>query len=229
MYLRPIAYRKQFYMFAVLGVLAFGYVAQDVFWERMNTLRAVVDEDQEVDSSAESRVVLAEAQWRMFLSYPHGSGHRGTAELSARYMDEKWLSAAPDGTPRARSSHNTLLSALVEQGIVGIFVFLGLILWFVRMMRAIKRHSKLDVPPDSRVVLYGAAAAACLAVVFVAGQFTDYIKSEVQIWMFATLAVLYHVHAELERTAQPKKSAPAANAPPQRSADPVQPRPRTQA
>lgn len=194
-YLRPRAYRWQFYTFAAIGALLLGYIAQDVFWERMSTMRASVDQSQELDSSAESRVVLAKAQLQMARRYPLGAGHRGTAELSTRYLDEKWLTGGAPGSIGARSSHSTLMSALVEQGIPGIVIFAVLFFWLARMIRALKRAAaKIDPKAEVQPVMYGVAAAASLVVVFVAGVFTDYIKTEVQIWMLAVLAVTVLVH-----------------------------------
>jgi hypothetical protein len=205
MYLRPPAYRRQFFAFGVIGVLLFGYLAQDVFWQRMQTLRVAVDDSAEMDSSAESRVVLVKAQLQMAKSYPFGTGHRGTAVLSPRYLDAKWLTFAPGSDSRAtgaRSSHSTIMSALVEQGIPGAIIFVGLLIWLLRMIRALKRATRLKPPLDGRTLLYGGAAAANLMLVFVAGMFTDYIKAEVQIWMLAVLASIMQVHVPQERAAR---------------------------
>lgn len=224
-YLRPRQYRMPFYLFAAAGVVLFGYLAQDVFWERMTSLRATVDQTEELDGSAENRIVLAEAQLRMFASYPHGAGHRGTAELSPRYLDEKWLTRGPTGLEdAARSSHSTLLSALVEQGLPGITIFLALIGWLAFAILKMRRWAKVDPPIDGKVLLYGAAAAASLASLFVSGLFTDYIKTEVQVWMFAILAsvVLVHLPAALAapREGQPNAAEPARRRPGLRVQDP---------
>lgn len=199
-YLRPRRYRMSFYAFAVAGALLFGYLAQDFFWARMSTLRAAVDETAELDSSAQSRIELAKAQLRMAASHPFGVGHRGTAALSPRYLDVKWLTYDPRSQTTARSSHNTVLSVLVEHGWPGVIAFALLIVWFARSIQKLKTWTKLENPQfEEKLLLYGAAAAASLAVVFVAGLFTDYIKTEVQIWMYAILSsvVVAHVPAAL--------------------------------
>ncbi|HJY37004.1 MAG TPA: O-antigen ligase family protein, partial [Steroidobacteraceae bacterium] len=210
-YLRPKGYRVQFYAFAVIGLVLFGYLAQDVFWKRMETLRVAVDDSAQMDSSAESRVVLAKAQLRMAKDYPFGTGHRGTAVLSPRYLDAKWLSPTAGRDPHAqaaRSSHSTMMSALVEQGIPGAIIFLGLLIWLLRMIRKLKRATEAKPPPDGRTLLYGSAAAANLMLVFVAGMFTDYIKAEVQIWMLAVLALIANVYVPQERPARQRQGAP---------------------
>jgi O-antigen ligase len=207
-YLRPRQRRMAFYAFAGIGVLLFGYLAQDIFWQRMTTLRATVDDTEQLDGSAQNRVELAKAQLRMAGRYPLGAGHRGTAALSASFLDAKWLTKGPNGDQEAaRSSHNTLLSALVEQGVPGVIVFAGLMLWLARMIFRLRRLAKSDTF-DPRLQLYGAAAAASLVVVFVAGLFTDYIKTEVQVWMFAILASVMLVHVPATSKTTVRTAAP---------------------
>lgn len=201
-YLRPQLYRKQFYAFAVLGVLLFGYLAPDVFWDRMQTLTAATDDTAELDSSAEGRVVLFKAQLEMAKSYPFGAGHRGTAVLSPLYLDEKWLTRASFEETAARSSHATMMSALVEQGIPGAIIFAALALWIGRMIRILRRRTKTSSRLDIREQLYGVSAAASLVVVFVSGLFTDYLKTEVQIWMFAILALTVLMHSSRKEAEQ---------------------------
>lgn len=214
-YLKPRAYRRLFYFFGILGLGLFLYVAQGTFWNRMKTLQATVQENGEIDSSAESRVVLAKAQLRMAIDYPFGVGHRGTAVLSPRYLDERWLtrSAADPFGLGARSSHNTFMTALVEQGIPGAVMFLWLVGWLVRQVGVLKllRSEKAD-SSSILPVLAPAAFAACI-VVFVAGNFTDYLKTEVQIWMLAILATTTLVLHQRDRAAAMEGIAPAKPTP----------------
>jgi O-antigen ligase len=199
-YLKPKPYRVHFYAFALLGIVLFGIVAQDTFWNRMRTLTATVEQGAEIDSSAESRVVLLKAQWRMALDYPLGTGHRGTAVLSPRYMDAKWLAKTPndpDGVG-ARSSHNMFMSALVEQGFPGALIFIGLPVWLMRSVSVIRKHRAVAANPKSELLLYAPAVIGALIVVYVAGFFTDYLKTEVQIWLYALLAAMTRVHVPRE-------------------------------
>jgi O-antigen ligase len=184
-YLKPRAYRTLFYTFAGLGVVMLGILAHEAFWERMGTLKAAVDETEQMDASAESRIVLIRAQWQMFQRYPLGTGHRGTEVLSPLYIDQSHMSRThdPNDTGR-RSSHNTFMSALVEQGFPGAILFASLWLWWVRAVLKLKQFEQ-SMPPRLAAMAAGIAGALC--VVFVAGMFVDYLKAEVQIWMFVLL------------------------------------------
>ena len=140
-YLKPPTHRKTFYGLAALGLVLIGLLAHDAFWERMGTMKAAVDESEELDTSAESRLVLISAQWRMAAEHPLGAGHRGTEELSPLYLEEKYMSGTNDPDQvRRRSSHNTFMTVLVEQGVPGAVLFTMLWIW---CLRAAKRQKRL--------------------------------------------------------------------------------------
>ncbi|HKS56438.1 MAG TPA: O-antigen ligase family protein [Steroidobacteraceae bacterium] len=190
--LKPPQYKRLFYGLAVLGVALMLILAPPSFWERMETITAAVDDSQEMDTSAESRFVVLEAQVKMARAYPFGAGHRGTEALSTQYIDEKYLAKTP-GTQRARSSHNTFMTTLVEQGIPGAIMFLWMVGWCVRCVRRLRRYESPDWGTRERSEL--AFVAAGLTIVLIAGLFVDYLKAEVAIWLLALLAVLQSLAA----------------------------------
>lgn len=203
-YLKPKPFSKGFYFYAILGIVGFGMIAQSSsFWDRMRSLEATVDQNEEIDSSAESRVVLFHAQVQMFLDHPFGVGHRGTAVLSPRYLDAKWLTKDPNNptAPPARSSHNSFMSALVEQGVPGAVIFIWLAAWVVKSIFTLKRFRDIAADPRGPIVIYGPAVVGAAMVVLVAGNFTDYLKTEVQIWMWTLLAAITAIHIPKAETA----------------------------
>ncbi len=207
-YLKPKQYRKLFYAFAALGVVLMGMLAHDMFWERMGTIEAAAERDQTADTSALSRFALVDAQFRMFKRYPQGTGHRGTATLSPVYLDERFLSAGAEDEVRRRSSHNTFMSALTEQGIPGAIFYLWMWGWSARTVLKLKRDQAFFADPRRATLL--ASVAAALVIVLVAGVFVDYIKAEVHIWLAALLASLASLAAH--PAAQPATAAAADSA-----------------
>lgn len=185
--LKPDVYRRWFYLYAALGAVLLAILAHEPFWERVQTIRTAVATREEADTSALSRIALVGAQWRMFRAHPFGTGHRGTEVLSVYYLEERFLSLKPDGTRGARSSHNTFMTALVEQGVPGAILYIGL--WF-SVYRALSRMRRGWTADQVRMATYAAAVGGALTVVFVAGMFVDYLKAEVQVWLFALLASL---------------------------------------
>ncbi len=187
-YLKPPAYRKRFYAFAMLGVVAIGYVATDRFWDRMATTQAVVEgRASEMDTSAYSRIAIIEAQIQMAKAYPFGTGHRGTAVLSKQYIDEKYMSE--DGS---RASHNVFMTLLVEEGIPGAISFFAMIWWAATTLKRLARTPRAGAEQLTRAV-QAAAIGGALTVVLVAGVFADFSQAEVQVWMLAALAALARI------------------------------------
>jgi O-antigen ligase len=185
--LRPAAYRMQFVIFGVLGAILLAYLGQDAFWERLSSLKAVSGDQEELDFSAKSRVAIVDAQWRMFLDHPFGAGHAGTEALSREYLGEEYLAVRPGDAPEnaARSSHNTFMSVLVDQGIPGVLLLAALLIWAWRAVRTAAKD-----PPNPRIGGYTAAVASALVVAVVAGQFSPYLKAEVQFWCLGLLMSL---------------------------------------
>jgi hypothetical protein len=187
-YLRPVVYKKVFYVFAVLGIVLFVRVASPTFWMRIDTVSVAAAGDREaMDVSTLARFEMAKAQLQMAKSYPLGAGHRGSEVLSPRYLAVEFMSFGG-----GRSSHNVLLTVLVEQGIPGVILFLGFIYWTGKSLRRLKKETATRNPTDKQKTraVHAAAVGGALTVVLVAGVFADFSKCEVQVWMIALLAAL---------------------------------------
>ncbi|MEQ1800526.1 MAG: O-antigen ligase family protein [Gammaproteobacteria bacterium] len=188
--LSPPSLRKYGLALGVIGVFALMKLAPENYWERIATIATTTEQEAPVDQSSATRLELVAAQWEMFLDYPMGSGHRGTAELSPRYLSDESLTNSrkdPNGM-RARSSHNTFMTALAEQGIPGILLFVGLLFWIVKSSYAAK--ASLLASGNRELQEYLMVASGSLGTVVAAGMFTDYFKAEIFIWAIALLAVI---------------------------------------
>lgn len=193
-YLKPARHRGLFYAYGILGVVLFGILANQIFLTRIDTIASATQQDATVDRSAESRLVIIKAQWEMAKRYPFGAGHRGTAVLSTQYLDPMYLSRKYERGRMVvgqRSSHNTFMTALVEQGVIGAILFLSLWWWVLKALVRLKRTYAGNLEQDqAKIALLCAAVGGALAAVFVAGQFVDYLKVEVQFWCIILLACL---------------------------------------
>lgn len=213
--MKPQHFRKAFYTLTACGLVLFTILASTMFWERMGTITTAVEDPAEMDTSAESRLAIAEAQWRMTLRYPFGSGHRGTAVLSLQYIEDKYLSRTADSTVgQERSSHNTFMTALSEQGFIGALMFL--VMWYWCAKTSLRLRSYTRTTGDTRLAGDIAGIAAALMAIFIAGVFVDYLKAEVQVWMMALLAAATTIAAS--KPAAVAKPAKSANEQPARRA-----------
>ena len=185
----PARFRRIYTGLGVLGLLILAQLAPTTFWERIGTIAAPVEKKEEVDTSTLTRLALANAQLRMAFDHPFGAGHRGTEVLSTSYLEEKYMSRSARGELGARSSHNTLLSVLVEQGVIGAILYASLLVAVFGQMRRLKPLDDRGLPEG--LGTFRAAIAGCLTCVLVAGQFTDYLIAEVFVWCLALAAALY--------------------------------------
>jgi len=175
------AIRKKLLLYCLVALAGFIHFAPQTFWNRMDTVRATV-EGEEVESSAYSRVLIAQAQLRMFQDNALGHGFQGTMALSPYYMPRELLTMTGSGEA-GRSSHNTFLTALVEQGIPGAILYWFAVIWAVKLILSFRKD-------DVVVYLYVMMVAGGLAMLFISGQFVDYLKAEMMIYCFALLAGL---------------------------------------
>jgi O-antigen ligase len=177
------------------------------FIERLQSISSTASETQR-DGSANTRLVLAEAQLKIAKSHPLGTGHRGTRVLSMRYLDDRHLTANRHGEGLARSSHNTYLAVLVDQGFPGLFIYALLVLWVLRSVWLIRSLDEKGLPFE--LACYRMAIGGALALVLAAGVFSNYFKAEVFIWCIALLASLREL--SLRVTADATEELPPAEA-----------------
>jgi hypothetical protein len=193
-------HRRMFWALAIVGLVGFAAIIDQAFIDRMLTIKDSTVDSEDVDQSARSRIIVARAQWEMFLDHPMGSGHRGTAVLSPRYLDNRWLVQDEIGGA-GRASHNTFLTTLAEQGVPGALLYIWLTLW--TLLAGARMRWKAGPDRDPQLTTLAAASVGALAVVFVAGYTADFLMAEVQFWMFAVLV-------SLQRLAEPQEAPPPA-------------------
>jgi O-antigen ligase len=177
-------------IFSITGLALLLLLANPVFWDRIGTILFAGEEIEGVDTGS-SRLVLAQAQFEMFSDHPLGCGHRCTAVLSPAFLDDRYLTG-PEGN-RARSSHNTFMTLLVEQGVPGAIFYVLLLAWIVRTSLQLKEtmRSTIGLVPYTYT-----AVVAILGAITVGDFFVDYLKFEARLWFVALLMVLVKFDAQ---------------------------------
>ena len=185
LYLKPPGYRKTIYLLSFLAVCLFGWLASQTFWNRMDTLRVATENPEEASAS---RVALFYAQVAMYKTKPIlGYGHRGTQELSPLYLNARHMTRVGAGR-LARSSHNTVMTIVVEHGIPGIVLMVALFCWMVVKLQSMKSLDKAGLPFEYGLCRAGVGAA--MGSLLVAMQFVDYMRVETVMWCVILVAVL---------------------------------------
>lgn len=138
-FLSPKSSRRFVVLSIALAPILLFMLANELFWSRMSTI-VPPDDGQQMESSAESRFTIAQANYQMFLDHPMGVGHRGNETLSPSYLPFNIMTNK--GGTRVRAAHNTFMAILVDHGFIG----LGLVVLFhlsivLSLIRARSRYS----------------------------------------------------------------------------------------
>lgn len=118
----------------VAGLGSALYVTDDLFWERMGTLKEVTDD--EGDRGGAHRVEFWMASFSILRDYPLGVGIRGYNKVSAQYIDP----ALTKGGTATKSVHSTWFQGLTEIGWQGFILFIGLLYSCYRVSKLTKQH-----------------------------------------------------------------------------------------
>ena len=202
-FLAPKRYSKLIRVLSILAVVLFALLTNPQYWLRIGSLQYAGEEVEGVDTGA-GRLVIMEAQWRMFLEYPLGCGHRCTASLSTRFLADEYLTG--EGAERARASHNTVMSLLVEQGLPGVICYVVLLLWIIKKVLALRRRVRERADFQA---LFVPAMAAALAAITLGDMFVDYLKMEVRFWYVGLMIVMLGLTAPAGAKAPSRATAPA--------------------
>jgi len=180
-YFAPRRFASRVRVFSILGAILFIMLAGPAYWERIGSLQYVGEEVEGVDTGA-GRLLIMQAQAKMFLEYPYGCGHRCTATLSPNYLPRESLS-----TDGGRSSHNTFMTLLVEQGLIGAMFYLLFLIWILKSLLYLRRETRQK---DNFLAAVFPTVAAVLFAITVADLFVDYLKLEVRFWFIGLVLVM---------------------------------------
>lgn len=180
----PGRYRTRIVLLSVLGLVLLLLVTNPGYWARMASIKYAGADVENIDTGG-GRLEIIDAQLRMFRGHPLGCGHRCTAILSPSYLDDRFLTG--QGEDRARSSHNTFMSLLVEQGVVGAAMYVMMVVWTVKSLMLLRRKHQLIDDRESALL---PAVAAVLCAITVGDMFVDFLKFEIRIWFIGLTMVL---------------------------------------
>jgi hypothetical protein len=188
MYMMFSRYRKEgqramAVLIIICGVSGALYVADDSFWERMNTLQNTEDEG----ASGSRRINYWIAAIEVARDYPAGLGVQGFNAVSSIYL-------APEhrGDSNSKSVHSMWFQGLTEVGWLGLGLFLMALLSLYRMSRKAKLWL-LSV--DETTSYFKILALECALLGYLgAASFINQFRAEILYWMIVLLAVGVNVY-----------------------------------
>lgn len=179
----PARFRRPVRVLSVLGLILFGLLTNDIYWERIGTIKHKGEDVEGVDTGG-GRLEIISAQIKMSKAHPLGCGHMCTTVLSPSYIEERFL------TGGFRASHNTFMTMLVDHGIVGAAFYVLMLVWIYRSLREVGRRLKSD---DSFLATAFPAIAGVLAAITIGDLFVQYPKFEARFWFVSLLIVVLHL------------------------------------
>lgn len=177
----PKQYRIRFAWLSVLAIVLLALLAHQALIERfVSTWEGLAsDQQQDLDTSALSRIPIFQAGMQIGQDYPLGAGYRGTAILSPMYMDAQYLVESIG----RRSAHNTFAAAFAEHGYLGAVLYVLLVLWLLKTLVRARQLQGLD--PNGRALLV--ALSASVFGMYVSGLFSNNLFTETQYWYLALI------------------------------------------
>lgn len=203
----PAGFRLRVRALSILALALFLMLTNPLYWTRISTIEYAGAQVQGVDTG-HGRMDIVKAQWRMFVDHPLGCGHRCTAVLSPSYLPNKDLTGS--GENRARASHSTVMTLLVEHSIPGVLLYALLAAWLYRRLAFLVRTYRNQ---EGLMPTLVPAIAAMAAALFVGDQFVDELLLEVRFWMIGIVMVMLKLTAERVQAVQPSDAAAPATVP----------------
>ncbi len=172
-------FRGRLLKWAIVALLAISTLSINMIIDRFESM--IADEEGQIqEKSAESRMVIINAQIEMFKTkLIIGGGHRTTLLLSPYYIPPEYLTKTAAGG--VRGSHNLTMSIFTDHGIIGGFLYFMLVLTCVfTALRIIKNR---DYSNQDRLIALGLLSG--YMGVLAASQFSNSKVMEISMWMFA--------------------------------------------
>ena len=160
------------------------YVADDLFWSRMETIKQVEDGS----ASGSHRVEFWMATFDVLKDYPLGVGIQGFVELSPNYLPEHYF----EGRKVGKAVHSTWFSILAELGYIGLFIFVFMILSTFKL----SKRTKIEIIKIGNYDSYFKVLAleGALISFLVAGSFIDRGRAEVLYWLILFIAIAANIY-----------------------------------
>lgn len=162
--------------FALVAVALFALM-DDKYRNRITGLNQALHEESRVEASA-GRWAIWGYGLEMGRDYPLGAGGGAFMALSPHYIPESLLT-----TGSIRAAHNTWLTMLVEQGIIGLVLFIGFVRAQFKTLTQTRRHI-FDQPAECvdadmhKIVWHTYALQISLAGFWTAAFFIDRVYFE---------------------------------------------------
>jgi len=119
--------KKYIFIAGLCGIPVMYYFSDPFFIDRMsNMLTADSSDEMSLNTLSSGRLLIWNYGWEMVKDYPFGAGPEGFRALARFYLPEEILTFQPGAEFGVRAAHNSYLQVLIEQGIIGLAIFMAI-------------------------------------------------------------------------------------------------------
>lgn len=162
----------------VMGLAGALSLADDTFWQRMQTLQA--DEDGQRGGDGRGRLDYWLTTLDMIEDFPMGMGIGGFNAVSVAYLGEN------------KVPHSTWFQVLGEFSWHGLFIFIAMLISVLRLSQKAKKYL---IANDKVAAYFKLLMLECALLSFlVAGTFLDRARAEVLYWIILFIAIACNVY-----------------------------------
>jgi O-antigen ligase len=190
--------KKTALMIIVVSLAGGLYLTDDSFWDRMNTLQDVTEEDG--GRSGSNRTKMWVSTFDIMEDYPLGVGAAGFQEVSPLYVPEEMFFGQNENKQKQKAVHSMWFQSLAELGWPGPVLLILLITSCFRLTSRTKAH--LIKQNDPHHYFQVVALEAALLSFIVAGTFIDEFRSELFYWLILFTACAGNIYLVKSEQAQ---------------------------
>ncbi len=196
--------RKYIILGVLCGMPLLLFLADEEFISRFSSLWKTENAYESAESAnalSSGRTDIWKYGYSMVNDYPLGAGPNGFKNLARFYLPEEMLSFHRGANYGVRAAHSTYLQILVEQGYLGLLVWLAMcfhsIFLLAKGVSILKRLSHVHSFLGFSIV----ALNMSLTCTMIGGMFGSRVYYEFFWWQIALTAVLYSLALDFKRDA----------------------------
>ncbi|WP_144776637.1 O-antigen ligase family protein [Marinobacter maritimus] len=190
----------------VLGLSGVLFVADEAFWERMQTIQSVEDGGK----SGSHRIDFWLATFDIMEDYPLGVGIQGFIELSPHYLPEHYF----EGRKIGKAVHSTWFQVLSEIGWIGLFMMIAMLASTARQAYRAKTFVLSQELYDAYFKIL--ALEGALLSFLIAASFIDRGRAVMLYWLVLLVLVAVNIYY-----LQPKRIKSDVKSPVRKRGNPV--------
>lgn len=185
--------RRGILIMTLMTAPIFYYLADDAYKERFSTLlgaKEAYQTEEEFDRLSSGRIAIWNYGLEMAADHPFGIGPDGFSEMAHVYMPRELLKFEPGDEHGRRAAHSTYLQVLVEQGVIGLGLWL---LMCLSICLTLKKYFKLisqvkNISPFWRDTVF--ALTVSFLTTLAGGLVTSRVYYEYFWWQIALVVVV---------------------------------------